>query len=72
MEIKKELRRSMFQHNRFLLKDWESESFPFLFFKIVILLILFSLNGCATSKVEVGKITVVIQEQFKTAHKGGE
>ena len=62
----------MFQHNRFLLKDWESESFPFLFFKIVILLILFSLNGCATSKVEVGKITVVIQEQFKTAYKGEE
>jgi len=62
----------MFQHNRFLLEDWKSESFPFLFLKIVVLLILFSLIGCTTPRVEVGKVTVVIQEQFKTAYKGEE
>ena len=57
----------MFQQNRFLLWDREGESLPFLFFKI---LIVFSLIGCSTPKVEVGKATVLIKEPIKTASKG--
>ena len=63
----------MFQYSRFLRGDWEGFGLPFLFLvKLLVLLILFFLIGCSTPTVEVGKVTVEIQEQIKTAHKGEE
>jgi hypothetical protein len=72
-ETKKELRRLMFQYNRFLRGDWEGFGLPFLFLvKLLVLLILFMMISCSTPTVEVGKVTVEIQEQIKTAHKREE
>ena len=71
METKKESRRLMFQYSRFLRGDWGGLGLPFLLLvKLLVLLILFLMIGCSTPKVEVGKITVEIQEQIKTAYKG--
>tara|TARA_B110000037_G_C16807708_1_gene378241 strand:+ start:257 stop:382 length:126 start_codon:yes stop_codon:yes gene_type:complete len=36
------------------------------------LLIVFLLIGCSTPSVEVGKLTIVIQEPIRSAHKGEE
>jgi len=70
-ETKKELRRLMFQYSRFLHEDWEGFGLPFLFLvKLLVLLILFMMISCSTPTVEVGKVTVEIQEQIKTTHKG--
>jgi hypothetical protein len=57
----------MFQFGRFLRWDWGGFGLPFLFLVLVLLLILI---GCSTSMVEVGKVTIVIQESTKTTHKG--
>ena len=63
----------MFQYNRFLRGDWEGFGLPFLFLvKLLVLLILFMMISCSTPTVEVGKVTVEIQEQIKTAHKREE
>ena len=60
----------MFQYSRFLHGDWEGFGLPFLFLlKLLVLLILFMMISCSTPTVEVGKVTVEIQEQIKTAHK---
>ena len=60
----------MFQYSRFLHEDWEGFGLPFLFLvKLLVLLILFMMISCSTPTVEVGKVTVEIQEQIKTAHK---
>ena len=67
METKKELKRLMFQFDRFLRRDWGGFGLPFLF---LVLVLLFILSGCSTPMVEVGKVTIVIQEPIKTAHKG--
>ena len=72
METKK-LIKLMFQYSRFLREDLGGFGLPFLFFvKLLVLLVIFLMIGCSTPKVEVGKITVEIQEQIKTAHKGEE
>ena len=60
----------MFQQNKFLLVDWEGENLPFLFLKILIVLISFFLISCSTPNVEVGKVTVVIKDVIKNASKG--
>jgi len=57
----------MFQFSRFLRGNWGGFGLPFLF---LVLVLLFILNGCSTPMVEVGKVTIVIQEPIKTAHKG--
>jgi len=63
----------MFQYSRFLREDWEGSGLPFLFLvELLVILILFMMIGCSTPTVEVGKVTVEIQEQIKTAHKGEE
>ena len=63
----------MFQYSRFLREDWEGFGLPFLFLvKLLVLLILFMMISCSTPTVEVGKVTVEIQEQIKTAHKREE
>ena len=63
----------MFQYNRFLRGDWEGFGLPFLFLvKLLVLLILLFLIGCSTPSVEVGKVTIVIKEKIKIAHKGEE
>jgi len=63
----------MFQYSRFLHEDWEGFGLPFLFLvKLLVLLILFMMISCSTPTVEVGKVTVEIQEQIKTAHKREE
>ena len=63
----------MFQYSRFLHEDWEGFGLPFLFLvKLLVLLILSMMIGCSTPTVEVGKVTVEIQEQIKTAHKREE
>jgi|TARA_B100000787_G_scaffold126519_1_gene95709 hypothetical protein len=73
VETKKELKRLMFQLSRFLRRDWEGFGLPFLFLvKLLSLLIIFFLIGCSTPSVEVGKVTIVIQEPIRTAHKGEE
>ena len=73
MAHKKELKRLMFQLSRFLRRDWEGFGLPFLFsLKLLSLLIVFLLTGCSTTSVEVGKVTIVIQEPIRTAHKGEE
>ncbi|MFQ3368516.1 MAG: hypothetical protein ACI8WO_000623, partial [Methylophilaceae bacterium] len=36
--------------------------------KLLSLLIIFFLIGCSTPSVEVGKVTIVIQEPIRTAH----
>ena len=60
----------MFQYSRLLHEDWEGFGLPFLFLvKLLVLLILFMMISCSTPTVEVGKVTVEIQEQIKTAHK---
>jgi PBP1b-binding outer membrane lipoprotein LpoB len=38
--------------------------------KLLVLLIMFILTGCSAPTVEVGKVTIVIQEPIKTADKG--
>tara|TARA_B100000780_G_scaffold177450_1_gene124405 strand:- start:276 stop:434 length:159 start_codon:yes stop_codon:yes gene_type:complete len=51
----------------------EGFGLPFLFLvELLVILILFMMIGCSTPTVEVGKVTVEIQEQIKTAHKGEE
>jgi hypothetical protein len=50
--------------------DWEGENLPFLFLKILIVLISFFLISCSTPNVEVGKVTVVIKDVIKNASKG--
>jgi len=61
----------MFQHSRFLREDSEGFGLPFLFFvKLLVLLIIFILTGCSAPTVEIGKVTIVIQEPIKTADKG--
>ena len=71
METKKESRRLMFQYSRFLREDLEGFGLPFLFLvELLVILILFMMIGCSTPTVEVGKVTVEIQEQIKTAYKG--
>jgi len=67
VETKKELKRLMFQFDRFLRRDWGGFGLPFLFLVLVLLLILI---GCSTPMVEVGKVTVVIQEPIKATHNG--
>jgi len=63
----------MFQYSRLLHEDWEGFGLPFLFLvKLLVLLILFMMISCSTPTVEVGKVTVEIQEQIKTAHKREE
>ena len=60
----------MFQYSRFLREDLEGFGLPFLFLvELLVILILFMMIGCSTPTVEVGKVTVEIQEQIKTAHK---
>ena len=60
----------MFQYSRFLREDLEGSGLPFLFLvELLVILILFMMIGCSTPTVEVGKVTVEIQEQIKTAHK---
>jgi hypothetical protein len=52
---------------------WKALAFPFFFLvELLVILILFMMIGCSTPTVEVGKVTVEIQEQIKTAHKGEE
>ena len=71
METKKELKRLMFQLSRFLRRDWEGFGLLFLFLvKLLGLLIVFLLLGCSTHVVEVGKVTIVIKEPIRSAHKG--
>ena len=63
----------MFQYSRFLREDSEGFGLPFLFLvELLVILILFMMIGCSTPTVEVGKVTVEIQEQIKTAHKREE
>ena len=70
METKK-LIKLMFQYSRFLREDLGGFGLPFLFLvKLLVLLILFFLIGCSTPSVEVGKVTIVIKEKIKIAHKG--
>jgi len=69
----KKLIKLMFQYSRFLRRDWEGFGLPFLFLvKLLSLLIIYFLIGCTTPSVEVGKVTIVIQEPIRTAHKGEE
>jgi len=71
VETKKELKRLMFQFSRFLRRDWEGFGLPFLFtVKLLGLTVLFLLIGCSTPSVEVGKVTIVIQQPIRTALKG--
>ena len=73
METRKEPKILMSQFSRFLRRDWEGFGLPFLFLvKLLGLLIVFILLGCSTPSVEVGKVTIVIQEPIRTAHKGEE
>ena len=51
--------------------DWEGFGLPFLFLvKLLGLLIVFLLLGCSTPSVEIGKVTIVIKEPIRSAHKG--
>jgi len=71
VETKKELKRLMFQFSRFLRRDWEGFGLPFLFtVKLLGLTVVFLLIGCSTPSVEVGKVTIVIQQPIRTALKG--
>ena len=71
METRKEPKILMSQFSRFLRRDWEGFGLPFLFLvKLLGLLIVFILLGCSTPSVEVGKVTIVIQEPIRSAHKG--
>jgi hypothetical protein len=66
VETKKELKGLMFQFSRFL-RGNGGFCLPFLF---LVLVLLFILIGCSTPMVEVGKVTVVIQEPIKSPYKG--
>jgi len=71
VETKKELKRLMFQFSRFLRRDWEGFGLPFLFtVKLLGLTVVFLLIGCSRPSVEVGKVTIVIQQPIRTALKG--
>ena len=71
METRKEPKILMSQFSRFLRRDWEGFGLPFLFLvKLLGLLIVFILLGCSTPSVEVGKVTIVIKEPIRSAHKG--
>ena len=71
METRKESKILMFQFSRFLRRDWEGFGLPFLFLvKLLGLLIVFLLLGCSTPSVEIGKVTIVIKEPIRSAHKG--
>jgi hypothetical protein len=59
----------MLQLNRFLQGDWVGFGLPFLLLIKLFILIVF-LIGCATPKVEVGKVTIVVEEPVKIANKG--
>ena len=60
----------MFQPNRFLLRGWGGKSLPFLFLNIIILLNSFLMSSCSNPRVEVGKVTITVQEPIKTANNG--
>jgi len=71
VETRKESKILMFQFSRFLRRDWEGFGLLFLFLvKLLGLLIVFLLLGCSTPLVEVGKVTIVIKEPIRSAHKG--
>jgi len=69
VETRKESKILMFQFSRFLRRDWEGFGLLFLV-KLLGLLIVFLLLGCSTHLVEVGKVTIVIKEPIRSAHKG--